>query len=244
MIDVVYKLGSGSIHNNIELRYSLRSLKNFLPLGKVYVVGFCPPWINKENVIHVPAEDPYEVNKDGNLINKMILATTLPELSEGFVNMSDDQLFLQPVDYEEIKTPYIENKHYEQKEGQRIGRWQTRLLKTRDLLKQKNLPFDCFESHLPCLLYKRNYASVMFRYPYGFDKGLCGNTLYYNTLKIKGRELQPNTLARIIEPIANKQVIEQICQGKTYLNYTEKGTNEHLLLFLQKIFSEKSIYEL
>lgn len=242
IIDVVYKLGTGSKFNDIELRYSLRSLKNFLPLGKVFITGHCPEWVNKENIIHILATDPYTQNKDGNLINKLILTSQHPDITDSFLNISDDQLFLQECNYEEISIPYINNKHLIVISNERIARWQTRLLRTVDKLKNLYLPSECFESHLPCLL-KKDFASVLFRYDYGFDRGYCGNTLYYNTLRIKGKELEENTLVRLIEPIINKDTLEKMCENKRYLNMTDKAVNDNLLLYLQKLFPEKSKYE-
>lgn len=240
MIDVVYKLGSGSEYNNIELRYSLRSLSNFIPLRNVYVVGYKPDWI--QNIIHISAEDCYTTNKDANLINKLLLATIDPNLSEEFVNMSDDQVFLKECTYEDLSIPLIDNKHYLEN-NRRLGKWQNRLMRTRDKLKSLNLPSDCFEAHVPYLLSKNNYASILFKYDYGFDKGYCGNTLYFNTLKKKGKEIDANSLARIVDPIVKKETIYEICDNKQFLNYTDKAINDNLLLYLQNKFSAKSKYE-
>ena len=100
MIDVVYKLGIGSKFNNKELKYSLRSLKNFKNLGTIYIVGEKPHWIDKDIVVHIPASDPYAVNKDANLIQKLMLACNDFNLSEYFLNFSDDQLILKPIDFD------------------------------------------------------------------------------------------------------------------------------------------------
>jgi hypothetical protein len=60
-IDVVYPLGTGSVWQDNELRYSLRSLeKNFPDLGRVYVVGHKPDWLG--NVEHIPFGDSQSPN--------------------------------------------------------------------------------------------------------------------------------------------------------------------------------------
>lgn len=242
VIDVVYKMGSGSTRNNSELRYSLRSLSNFLPLRNVYIVGFRPEWV--QNVIHIPAEDPYKTNKDGNLINKMILATLDKDLSEEFINMSDDQVFLKQCSYEDIKVPYINNKHIcSNTNGARPNRWQIRINRTIEVLRELKLPTDCYEAHIPYLLSKSNYAKVLFQYDYGFDRGYCGNTLYYNTLKVKNKELNSDTLVRLIDQIVDRTVLETLCDNKQFLNYTDKALNDNLLLYLQRKFPNKSKYE-
>lgn len=55
-MDVLYYIGGGSMHNNNELRYSLRSLqKHCRDLGKVWVVGNKPDFL--QNVEYVWLED-------------------------------------------------------------------------------------------------------------------------------------------------------------------------------------------
>src|ERR1035438_10130107 len=106
-VDVVYKLGSGSDNNNDELRYSLRSLSKFRDLGKVYIVGYKPDFI--QNVIHIPMEDIFKSNKDANLIEKLSAAAKCPDISDCFLNMSDDQIFLAEFFYEDFIIPYFDN---------------------------------------------------------------------------------------------------------------------------------------
>ena len=100
-IDVVYPLGTGSRWNDNELRYSLRSLeKNFPDLGRVWIVGHRPAWLT--GVVHVAMDDVHRHNKDANLIDK-ILAACRAGVSERFVRMSDDQVFLRPVRFADMK---------------------------------------------------------------------------------------------------------------------------------------------
>lgn len=242
-IDVVYKLGSGSNFHNVELRYSLRSLSNFKDLGKVYIVGFRPNWIKLDEIVHIDAEDPYLSNKDGNLINKLILACTDQNLSEEFINISDDQLFMKSCGYGDIAIPMFDNKLKEFKPGERIGRWQERLQRTIDELKIKGYKTNCYETHIPCLLNKKQFPKTVFRYDYGAHKGLCGNTLYYNTINSISKEIEKDTLVRIVDPIKDRLSLETMCEGKMFLNYAERAINDNLLLYLQSKFSEKSKYE-
>ena len=242
-IDIVYKLGTGSENGDSELRYSLRSLVNFPLLGKVYVIGHKPSWL--QNVIHIPVEDCYTQNKDANLINKLILASCHKEISEEFINMSDDQVFLKEIDYREISIPYYNNKLYESATGGKVNRWQIRLERTVNALRSKNLPINCFECHIPVLLRREKFAQVLFNYDYGFDRGYVGNTLYFNSLGIQGRELDPNIIARLFNDDHVKSVerIESLCEGKIYLSYSQNTEVPTLFQFLNKRFPEKSKFE-
>lgn len=241
-LDVVYKLGNGSRWNNAELRYSLRSLCNFKSLRNVFIVGDLPDWIDLKNTIYIQASDPCPNNKDFNLINKLILATIDDRLSEEFVNMSDDQVFLKECSYEDLKIPFINNEFSKFPPGVRLNRWQQRLDRTLNLLKENNQTFDCFEAHLPYLLNKKLFAKTIYQYDY--TVGLCGNTLYYNTLKIKGKQVEKDTVVRLVEAIEDRNVLDNLCNGKSFLNYTDKGINNNLLLYLAKQFPVKSKYEI
>ena len=240
-IDVVYKLGSGSKSDDKELRYSLRSLSNFKDLGKVFVVGFKPRWL--QNVIHIPAEDLHPANKDCNLINKLVLACHHPELSDMFLNMSDDQLFLNNVETSDFLKPYYDNSLLISPTD-RVKRWRRRLHNTIGVLKEKKLPQNCYETHIPVRLSKKTFPEIMKEFNYSDVPGLCGNTLYFNSIFIEGVELDKNLAIKIEEAQTTVEAIEKMCAWKTHLNYSEAATNSQLFDFLEKKFPIQSKYEI
>lgn len=242
-MDVVYKLGHGSKSDDKELRYSLRSLSNFEDLDKVFVVGFKPRWL--QNVIHIPAVDAHPANKDCNLINKLILACYHPEISEDFVNMSDDQIFLKEVSKEELMQPYYDNSLLNCGENGRLSRWKKRLHNTIDALKNNNLPCNCYETHIPTVLNKILFPTTMEKFNYFDVPGMCGNTLFLNSIKYQiGREIDKNIAVKIEEAQTNIESIEKLCEGRIHLNYSEVATNDQLFEFLQKKFPVQSKYEI
>ena len=93
-MDVVYILGSGSLANDEEILYSVRSLcKNMLDLGNVYVVGEMPQHLPA--VEHYFTDDPYP-EKWRNAYHKISFACSIPELSDEFLLMNDDFFMLAP----------------------------------------------------------------------------------------------------------------------------------------------------
>jgi len=99
-LDVVYILADESDNNNIELRYSLRSLKN-VPHKDVYLVTKeLPKWVH--NVKHIKCEDQ-KINKQLNALNK-ITAACKSDTSEDFILMNDDFYILQ-----KTNVPYLVN---------------------------------------------------------------------------------------------------------------------------------------
>ena len=241
MIDVVYKLGSGSKFNNEELRYSLRSLSNFKDLGKIYIVGFRPTWI--QNIIHIEALDPFLTNKDCNLINKLILASQDKQITEEFLNFSDDQLLMKSCDHIDFMTPYHDNSLINFLPDQKLNRWKTRLKNTITTLQSKGLPSNCYESHIPTLINKYNYTKTVFQYNYPEGQGMCGNTLYFNTIKAQGKPLPENYATRLETLIQEIPTLESICEGRLHFNYAEASICDNLFLFLHNKFPDRSIYE-
>jgi len=92
--DIVYILGSGSKWHNNELRHSLRSLGRLEGKGQVFIVGECPPWIDRAQVTHIREQDRHH-NKLLNAIDKISTACTDRRISESFLLMNDDFYFLK-----------------------------------------------------------------------------------------------------------------------------------------------------
>lgn len=240
-IDVVYKLGTGSKLNDLELRYSLRSLSFFSDLGNIWIVGHKPDWVR--NVVHIHSADPFSNNKDANLINKIILISQQNGITDHFLNFSDDQLLLKTCSYKDFIVPLFDNNMINFKENEKLTRWRTRLKNTINTLKVMNLPANCYETHIPTLINKYDYTSTLFQYPYPEGQGMCGNTLYFNTLQLDSKEVPSNFATRIEGVVMDKKVLIDACDGRLHFNYSEQATNNILLEFLAGKFPNKSIYE-
>lgn len=242
--DCIYKLGIGSKYQDDELRYSLRSLSNFQQLGKVYIVGHCPKWI--QNVIHIPAVDEYSVNKDANLIVKITLACLDKDITQQFLHFSDDQILLQPIDLEYFKRPLINNKYLNDVSvpGKKLNRWQRRLWRTFEVLKKNKLKFDCYEAHIPYLVDKTLFPETLLKYDFGYDLGYTGNTLYFNTINANGKMIGNFDMLRLEKQQESVQAIQDLAKDKLMLNYTDSAINPALFEYLRQLFPNKSIYEL
>jgi hypothetical protein len=67
----------------------------FVKHGEVFIVGECPDWIR--NAIHIEAVDSFE-HKLKNAIHKIRMACMDSRISEKFVLMNDDFIFLKPTE--------------------------------------------------------------------------------------------------------------------------------------------------
>ena len=101
MVDIVYVVGKGfSDWRNNELRYSLRSLAKYgQNIRKVVVVGYCPYWLNEEEVTLLPLKDETH-NKHYNILRCIEHAVTNGDLSERFLYSSDDHYYTRKTDFD------------------------------------------------------------------------------------------------------------------------------------------------
>lgn len=100
-VDILYVVGKGfSEWNDNELRYSLRCIaKNGINVGRVFVVGHCPYWLNTDEVTCLPLRDPINGNKHYNILTAIEYAIEHSDISENFLYSSDDHFYVQPTDF-------------------------------------------------------------------------------------------------------------------------------------------------
>jgi hypothetical protein len=95
VIDLVYPLRQGGSRlHDAELRYSLRSVEENLhmDLGRLFLFGHKPSWLY--GAVHIRMEDTGD--KANNLREKYRRMCALDELSDPFLLLDDDHLFLHP----------------------------------------------------------------------------------------------------------------------------------------------------
>jgi len=167
-IDVVIPLGPGSIWQDNEVRYAIRSVcKYFVDLGRVFVVGEKPDFLNWSNsrLVHVDQRDVHGDDKDLNLIIK-VLKACYSGVSDQFVRMSDDQCFLQPVLVKDLVPYYL----YDLKTRTDYNnRWSKRLENTKKMLLAENKSTFNYESHFPMVYEREKFVSVNIK---RFHKGI------------------------------------------------------------------------
>lgn len=92
MSDIVYFVKDTEI--NEELRYSLRSLKNF-PHNKVWFYGGCPKDLSPDHHIYVEQDQP---TKWANIFKMYKLACQNDDITEDFWLFNDDFFVMEPVE--------------------------------------------------------------------------------------------------------------------------------------------------
>ena len=249
MTDLVLILGTASVHDDIESRYLLRSAEaNLVGLGKVFVVGHKPPWM--QNVEHIPTPDNRRT-RSANIIAKMISACLRFDLSERFIRCHDDYLFLCRIDADTLPVTVgrrIDNGHmpFDMQKG-----WHQCLDNTVSALRNNHITGELYhyDTHAPQPIHKAMYLPVMQQYEIDCPPGYGTNTLYFNHIRHAGAPLETvqrdDVKASFEHPDLAKSVpqIEQACNGRLFGGYNDDGLTEAMLVFMQHRWPNKSKYE-
>ena len=237
LIDIVIPLGSGSRYNNLELRMALRSIACYaVNVNDIYIVtAELPDWV--KNVKTIEKADTYLHNKDANIIEKLLAAAALPELSETFLFWSDDQLALHRFDAAHLPITCNPRQY---KDFNQSTVWHQRMRNTFEYLQQHNIFLSCnFDTHLPMPLEKAAFTRIMNNAKYSAEPGYCVNTLYCGMLGMTGALEQQ----RIKHTAESRETLTALPQDKLFLGYNDCAMQNGLPELLLDYFPEKCKYE-
>lgn len=100
-MDILYVVGRRlSQWNDNELRYSLRSIeKNGINVGRVFIAGYCPPFVDRSKVVFVKVRDETSV-KHYNIMHAIEEAVRETDIGDEFLYSSDDHFYIKPTDFD------------------------------------------------------------------------------------------------------------------------------------------------
>lgn len=188
--DIVIPLGGGSIWDNNELRYCLRSIQKHLSnYGDIYLVGEKPNWI--KNVIHFPFEDKcMQVGehlvyfKERCIFDKTLHASKIESLSENFIFFNDDHFLLS--DFDALTFPYFYKNNLQTAGTKKYsGKYKRALMNTYTALVQRNLPTLNYDGHQPIVYNKYQIQSLADLYDWNIEVGYVLKSLYSNTVGVQ-----------------------------------------------------------
>ena len=146
-MDILYILGSGSKHDNIELRMSLRSICKYgKNIGRVIVAGNPVDWLS-DDVVKVKIEDKYK-RKHHNIMNCVQTCVENGIVDGEFLLSSDDHFYIKPTDFDNYPI-YVKCKELRNRaiRGERCYGYHVSLVQTRSLLAKYKMPIVNFEQH-------------------------------------------------------------------------------------------------
>ena len=235
--DIVIPLGRGSRYGNFELRMALRSIARYaMNLGNVYIVSDAlPAWLNNVKTLNVP--DRHLHNKDANIIDKLLAAAQLPELSGKFLFWSDDQLALQRFDAAALPVS-CNPRQYNDFSSDRI--WHRRMRNTFEYLHKLGIKLQCnFDSHIPMPIQKELFIRAMQQTDYTVEPGFCINTLYCGLTGQKSF-IEQKHLKYTAE---TTEKLGKLPEDKLFIGYNDNAMQGDLPILLQERFQQKCKYE-
>lgn len=221
--DIVYFVKESA--KNEELRYSLRSLKNF-PHRKVWFYGGCPEGLNPDSHIHIIQDQ----NKWQNVNMMLRLACENNNISENFWLFNDDFFIMEKVDepvnyynedlYKRIVT--IENKFH------RITPY-TQLI--RDVcveLESMGCETKDYTLHVPMLINKTKMLELL-----NITDCVGFRSLYANYYKIGGKQMRDVKIVSRTKPY----------KSGIYLSTDENSFKGYVGQQIRERFPHKCKYE-
>ena len=239
MIDVCYFLGRASRYDNWEIRYSIRSVeKNFKNLGKIWIIGQCPDFINKNLVNYISFPDEPTQNKDRNLIQKLVYLGGESQLTEEFIMNSDDHFIINPVDISKF-TPYIESTKFPFNKN---SLWIRRMERTKSTLLKFGYTQWNYDTHIPHKINKSHCRELL---KFNFDGvGMCVFTLYFNTLL---NDPSPNVITKEVRMELRadwRRGLKEIVSGDFAIVNDRSAGKKDVINRIESLFPTPSKYEI
>jgi hypothetical protein len=216
-MDILYYIGSGSRHNNDELRYSLRSLDaHCKDVDKVWIVGNKPRFL--VNCEYVWVEDiKGEWWKNAFLKTKAAIDAGI---SKDFLLMNDDFFMLK--DFTAKDYPCY---HKGDIPETSTSKYYDVICNTRKVLEREGYPFKHYGVHCPMVINGENYLTL--------EK-------YYNE-PVSARCLYGNIFCKGIKTTDNKS--QELKNAKSKCFSSKEFAQEGVFEELNKLFPNPSRWE-
>lgn len=146
-MDILYIVGKGSRHDNMELRFSLRSICKYgQNVGRVIVAGTPPDWLSKE-AVQVCCSDPFSY-KHSNILRCIENVVDKGLVSGDFLYSSDDHFYVKDTDFDNYPY-YIKSEKLRDSvtSSDKFFKYHKSLVDTRTILLKHHLPAKNYSQH-------------------------------------------------------------------------------------------------
>lgn len=237
-MDIVIPLGSGSKHNNLELRYTLRSIEKhiLIPLcqepGQIFLVGDRPDFIH--NVIHIQAYDTPESKwKEQNIFQKVMAAIDDPRLSDDFILFNDEHFLLEPF----TGTYYDQGFLKDSLASRTLHESYANTIRNTLRMYPEGLDFDV---HCPMVMNKGLFRACVAQAEWHLPFGFSIQSLYGNGC-VKGGDYHSDCKIRL--PFSSEKILAMI-KNWAFFSIGDEALNKEMELVLSELYPHKSVYEL
>jgi len=224
MIDIVIPVGTGSKHNNMELKFALRSVEKHLKnVGTVWTIGenwggAC--WYQFKEI---------GTNHNDNIRLKLLSACNIDLISDDFLYMNDDHFLLK--DFTLPDFPNFYKGTLKEYEATNNGWYLADMIHTEKKLPEGALNFD---THTPIMI---NKAQFIERLGPVEPVGILVKSMYAAGL--------PGVLEPDCKLYRNhtRREIEHKVKDAPCFSISDRAINDELLKFLNYLYPTKSRWE-
>lgn len=201
-VDAVFVIGTGSKHDNEELRYALRNVARNCPfVHRVYISGECPKWVDTSVVLHLPWPDRFKRAKDSNIIDKLVHACEAPGIAKRILFCSDDQFQTRVCAWEDFAPVWL--RKYDKNDGwyentKRL--WHSRLHRTLERERLRRVAYGMgeggiyyWEPHIYAPLDRDLFLEYARWSDYEHRDDTIIYTGYYNFIEQRGEHVHDHT---------------------------------------------------
>jgi glycosyltransferase involved in cell wall biosynthesis len=231
IIDVVYPL-TRSRWNNQELRYSIRSLEQYCTgYRDIHVIGILPSWL--QNTRYHPYFDKYA--KAQNIMRKLIHAARCEEISDPFLYINDDHIFVKDTNVSQMPYLYGDPTHILSRPEE--DPYRHTVLQTLRLYPGARY----YDIHKPMLIYKEQMLRVAEQCPYmDHSRGLLVKTSYCDISNIIGTPSEDHVLRH---PSTTEMITAMAAASADVISFNDQAINKPLQQWLATNYAQPSIYE-
>ncbi len=230
----------------MELQVTLRSMeKNFTHPFKVVVVGDLEPWMDLDKIHFI--ESPREgANPPLDIARKMQLVIADEQVSDDFIWMNDDIVFINKVSLADIQVLKAEGQLKLKPDAGKV--YQKNKNRTIELLQSMKLPVYDYSTHTPMMYNKDRLAHLIEEFKLTEEAHLI-SSLYFN---FHFREFVPIQMDMntdvwkvwTFRSDANLSRLPEFMKVKKWFNYNNLGLTEPVKKILLECFPDPSSFEL
>lgn len=241
MISILIPLNNGSRHNDIEIKFCLRSIAKYLSgVKNVIIIGEKPAFLNYEQITHISHEDdPDNKQRAHNIYRKIIAGIeNVSDLTENFLFFNDDHFLL--TNFEADKFPYL---HRGEIQTHRIGNEPQRIQmeNTVNHFPRNVLLYD-FDLHCPVVYNKQMFEEIFYglewpEYGYGIKSMYCNSMVDHINWGRQCEDLK-------FKETFTKQFIYEALEGRDWFSTGDKCLKAGgMQQVLSELYNVKSRYE-
>ena len=244
--------------NDIEIRYSLRSIARHMPwVRKVWIFGDRPAFLADDTSIveHVPQRYVARIGDFQtpvtNFFHMLFLASLVPELDFEFLWFCDDFILIDDLSQDMARKNRCLGE-LAQTENRGSGLWKESLWRTSELLQRLQYPVYNFETHVPTYFTRKRIFEAWCDFQdfttqdrwFGMlgPTAILNHALKHDQLALTNIHDEGTRLGFWGQSPAYDEVV-RAAPGKLFLNFDDAGYGEGICRFLAERFPAKSVYE-